>query len=183
MVCNLPPWLSLGPCRQGPPPSLREEQAQGLQPFGSRSWYLQLASMAVTWRLQVKSALEAAAPMREELQRRGVFVVPLPIYASPNNTEDAAVEIPAPGPEVGVALVARCGGVGFGDGDVGCRLCTVGCRSPRLRACARGRALGRGGSGGVGCWRCLAGGENPALERMQMCNAIALASSAAANMR
>lgn len=47
---------------------LREEQAQGLQPFGSRNWCLQLAFMAVTWclQLQVKSALEAAAPVREE---------------------------------------------------------------------------------------------------------------------
>lgn len=65
--------------------------------------------------------------MREELQRRGVFVVPLPIYASANDAEDAAVEIPAPGPEVGAAV---CGGLGCG--GLGCRLGIVGCRSPRL---------------------------------------------------
>ena len=30
--------------------------------------------------VQVQAALDAAAPFREELMRRGVFVVPLPIF-------------------------------------------------------------------------------------------------------
>ena len=46
----------------------------------------------------MRLALEAAAPLREELQRRGVFVVPLPIY--PDEPGEQQAELPALTPEV-----------------------------------------------------------------------------------
>ncbi|KAF6248578.1 hypothetical protein COO60DRAFT_1648754 [Scenedesmus sp. NREL 46B-D3] len=41
---------------------------------------------------QVTDALAAAEPYKEQLQRRGVFVVPLPVYG-----DDAGASLPAPG--------------------------------------------------------------------------------------
>ncbi len=43
---------------------------------------------------QVKAALEAAEPYKAELQRRGVLVIPLPIYDSQG--AEAAVELITP---------------------------------------------------------------------------------------
>eukprot|EP00195_Chlamydomonas_chlamydogama_P003167 CAMPEP_0202919384 /NCGR_PEP_ID=MMETSP1392-20130828/75718_1 /ASSEMBLY_ACC=CAM_ASM_000868 /TAXON_ID=225041 /ORGANISM="Chlamydomonas chlamydogama, Strain SAG 11-48b" /LENGTH=277 /DNA_ID=CAMNT_0049612727 /DNA_START=146 /DNA_END=979 /DNA_ORIENTATION=- len=53
--------------------------------------------IAAGTRAQVKSALEAAAPFKQELIRRGVLVLPLPIYGGEG--EDEAVELPSPSKE------------------------------------------------------------------------------------